>query len=165
MYIIRLKKKRRATRGHRFVYRMWYGDEMIYVNRTAQSLAPVFRRHFFAPCKQRPKIDLLQVTKIQYQEFATYADSALYVCYYRNKYKPRLNGGLWQKDRLSINLPLVHWNEWINEQLMARWREEAYLIKTHQKDLLKQRRREWKQQQIKEQQVKVPKFKLKKFNG
>lgn len=122
MYIIMLRKRRRSKSRNHVVYRIMYGDEIAYVGFTSQRLSAVLRRHFFGNHRQYIKVDVLKVTSILMQEHKTMADCAVYTTYYRNKFKPRLNGGQWQMDELSISLPKVRWREF-NSRSMERWRE------------------------------------------
>lgn len=154
MFIIKLKKRRVSKRGVRLVYSIWYEDGPVFFGKTASNLSDCLRRHFFAPNKSYPKIDVLQVTKVLVQRHKTISDCALYVCYYVNKYKSRYNYGKWQRDELSINLPRVKWRQF-NPKHMDRWREQKQYMNEHKLKETRQRRKEWRRQLIRDQQIQV----------
>ena len=63
------------------VYRIYYGDQIVYVGRTNQPLQDRIRGHLFAkPMHRTLNIDL--VSKVEYAEFNTEADMNLYEIYY-----------------------------------------------------------------------------------
>jgi excinuclease UvrABC nuclease subunit len=104
------------------IYRIWYGDKIVYLGRTRQNLQQRIRGHFFAKPRHR-KIDIFAVTKIDYAEFKTQADMYLYEIYYINKFKPPLNVDDVAKDELTISLPEVKWNLFRCD-LMDKWKEQ-----------------------------------------
>ena len=72
------------------LYKIYYGEELVYLGRTTQLLQDRIRNHLF----KRPmlkKIDINKVSKIEYAEFKTRADLYLYEIYYINLYKPIFN--------------------------------------------------------------------------
>ena len=104
------------------VYRVWYGDTLVYVGRTKQPLQDRIRGHLF----QRPMhrtIDIAQVTKIEYAEFKTEADMNLYEIYFILKEHPPLNVDDKAKDFPTVELPPVEWKEF-STMLWDKWTDE-----------------------------------------
>lgn len=104
------------------VYRVWYGDTLVYVGRTKQPLQDRIRGHLF----QRPMhrtIDIAQVTKIEYAEFKTEADMNLYEIYFILKEHPPLNVDDKAKDFPTVELPPVEWKEF-STRLWDKWTDE-----------------------------------------
>lgn len=104
------------------LYRIWYRNCLAYIGRTKQPLQARIRGNMFAKPMHRA-IDIHNVTKIEYAEFATEADMNLYEIYYINLWKPPLNVDDKARDNLSISLPdkewmefvPVHWEDWKKE--------------------------------------------------
>lgn len=104
------------------VYRVWYGDTLVYVGRTKQPLQDRIRGHLFQKPMHRT-IAIEQVTKIEYAEFETEADMNLYEIYFILKEHPPLNVDDKTRDFPTIDLPPVEWKEfktklwdkWVNE--------------------------------------------------
>lgn len=155
MYIIWCPKQRRTRYNNYKVFRIWYDNEVVYVGYTSQALATVLRRHFLKPNKQFMPIDIRKVTQIDMQIHKSRADAMLYAVYYRNKWKPRLNGGYWESDRLSINLPKVRWRVY-RSRLMDQWREQDALIRAGKKKELDKKRVQWRMERQRQQKLKVP---------
>lgn len=86
------------------LYKIYYGDELVYLGRTKQKLQDRLHGHFFKKPYHRV-INLLRVTKLEYAEFQSEADMFLYEIYYINKLKPLLNCDDCAKDELSVTLP------------------------------------------------------------
>ncbi len=104
------------------VYRVWYGNTLVYVGRTKQPLQDRIRGHLF----QRPMhrtIDIAQVTKIEYAEFKTEADMNLYEIYFILKEHPPLNVDDKAKDFPTVELPPVEWKEF-STRLWDKWTDE-----------------------------------------
>ena len=104
------------------VYRVWYGNALVYVGRTKQPLQDRIRGHLF----QRPMhrtIDIAQVTKIEYAEFKTEADMNLYEIYFILKEHPPLNVDDKAKDFPTVELPPVEWKEF-STRLWDKWTDE-----------------------------------------
>ena len=63
------------------VYRIYYGDQIVYVGRTNQPLQTRIRGHLFAkPMHRILSIDL--ISKVEFHEFDSEADMNLYEIYY-----------------------------------------------------------------------------------
>ncbi len=90
------------------LYRIWYGECLAYLGRTKQPLQARIRGHMFAKPMHRA-IDIHNVTKIEYTEFATEADMNLYEIYYINLWKPPLNVDDKARDELTISLTEKEW--------------------------------------------------------
>ena len=72
------------------IYRIWYGNCLVYVGRTKQPLQSRIRGHLFSkPMHRTVKIE--QVTKIEYAELGSEADMNLYEIYYILRLHPPLN--------------------------------------------------------------------------
>ena len=63
------------------LYRIFYGEHIVYVGRTKQPLQNRIRGHLFGKPMHR-KIDIEQVSRIEYAEFKTEADMNLYEIYF-----------------------------------------------------------------------------------
>lgn len=104
------------------LYRIWYGEKIVYLGRTRQNLQQRIRGHFFAKPRHR-KIDIFAVSKIDYAEFTTQADMFLYEIYYINKFKPPLNVDDVAGDKLTVCLPEVEWKTY-ECVLIDKWKEQ-----------------------------------------
>ena len=104
------------------IYRIFYGDFIVYVGRTKQPLQNRMRGHFFQKPMHRT-IDISQVTKIQYASLSTEADMNLYEIYYILKWHPPLNVDDKTKDYPTVFLPEVQWKDW-NAPIFDRWKTE-----------------------------------------
>lgn len=104
------------------VYRIYYGDCLVYVGRTKQPLRNRIRGHLFSKPMHRT-IDIEQVTKIEYAEFGSEADMNLYEIYFILKAHPPLNVDDKANDELSVSLPDVAWFEFTTH-LWEGWRQE-----------------------------------------
>lgn len=62
------------------IYKIYYGDCLIYIGRTKQDLAQRLRGHFFAKPMHRI-IDLQEDLRVEYAACATQADMYLYMGY------------------------------------------------------------------------------------
>lgn len=62
------------------LYRIWYGDVLVYLGRTKQPLQSRIHGHLFKKPMHR-SISINLVTKIEYAEFRTEADMNLYEIY------------------------------------------------------------------------------------
>ena len=72
------------------IYRIWYGDCLVYVGRTKQPLQSRIRGHLFNKPMHRT-VNIEQVTKIEYAELGSEADMNLYEIYYILRLHPPLN--------------------------------------------------------------------------
>ena len=104
------------------LYKIYYGEELIYLGRTAQLLQDRIRNHLFKKPGLK-KIDINKISKIEYAEFETRADMYLYEIYYINLYKPMLNKDDKARDELTVRLPDISFTEWTTP-LWEKWKEE-----------------------------------------
>ena len=104
------------------VYRVWYGDTLVYVGRTKQPLQDRIRGHLFQKPMHRT-IAIEQVTKIEYAEFQTEADMNLYEIYFILKWHPPLNVDDKTRDFPTVDLPPVEWREF-STKLWDKWVDE-----------------------------------------
>lgn len=104
------------------LYKIFYGNDIVYLGRTKQPLQNRIRGHLFKKPMHR-SININLVTKIEYAEFKTEADMNLYEIYFINLYKPTLNIDDKVKDNLTITLPDVEW-KLFNIPLWEKWKEE-----------------------------------------
>lgn len=112
-------KEVRLIKGY-ILYKIYYGDLLVYLGRTKQDLQQRIRGHFLSKPMHR-KIDIFNTTKIEYAQFETEADMYLYEVYYINKLHPPLNVDDRAKDNLTVELPDVEWNEFTCK-LMDKWK-------------------------------------------
>lgn len=118
-----MEKRVKPTRIQGFLlYRIYYGDNLVYIVRIKQPLENRLRGHFLAKPMQRT-IAIELVTKIQYASFRTEADMNLYEIYYILRLKPPLNVDDKTRDNLTVSLPEVEWHDWY-DPIMERWKEE-----------------------------------------
>lgn len=104
------------------LYRIYYGDTLVYLGRTRQALQTRIHEHLFKkPMARSLFID--QISKIEYTEFKSEADMNLYEIYFINLWKPPLNVDDKAKDALSVRLPEVTWSEF-STPLWNKWQQE-----------------------------------------
>lgn len=94
------------------LYRIWYGNNLVYLGRTKQPLQSRIHGHMFAAEMHRA-IDIHNVTKIEYVMLQTEADMNLYEIYFINLWKPSLNVDDKARDNLTISLPELNWKPFI----------------------------------------------------
>lgn len=104
------------------LYRIWYGGCLAYLGRTKQPLQARIRGHMFARPMHR-KIDIHNVTKIEYTQLQTEADMNLYEIYFINLWKPPLNVDDKARDNLTIVLPELDWKEFVPKN-WEQWKRE-----------------------------------------
>lgn len=104
------------------LYRFYYDDVIVYVGRTKQPLQDRIRGHLFGKPMHR-KIEIGQVSKIEYAQFQTEADMNLYEIYYILKFHPALNVDDKAKDSLTVELPEAEWQEY-RPHLWGKWLEQ-----------------------------------------
>ena len=104
------------------IYRIWYGDCLVYVGRTKQPLQSRIRGHLFSKPMHRT-INIEQATKIEYAELGSEADMNLYEIYYILRLHPPLNVDDKARDDLSVTLPELEWKEFTTP-LWEGWRQE-----------------------------------------
>jgi hypothetical protein len=105
-----------------FLYRIYYGDLLVYVGRTMQPLQDRIRGHLFKKPLHR-EIAIQHVTKIEYAQFETMADMYLFEIYFINLWKPPLNKDDKAGDRLTVSLPDVEWKEF-HTPLWEKWKRK-----------------------------------------
>lgn len=104
------------------LYKIYYGDTLVYLGRTRQPLKDRLRGHFFKSPLMRA-IDVTQVSKIEYAEFPTEADMFLYEIYFINLFKPALNVDDKAKDALTVTLPDVSFSVF-EDKIIYKWKNE-----------------------------------------
>lgn len=104
------------------LYRIYYGNMIIYIGRTKQDLQQRIRGHFFAKPMHR-KIDIFNTTKIEFAECKTEADLYVYEVYYINKFHPPLNVDDRSHDNLTIELPDIEWKSY-DCKLIEKWKSK-----------------------------------------
>lgn len=104
------------------LYRIFYGDNIVYLGRTKQPLQNRIRGHLFKKSMHR-SIYINHVSKIEYSEFKTEADMNLYEIYFINLWKPPLNIDDKTEDNLTISLPEVEW-KLFKTPLWDKWKRE-----------------------------------------
>lgn len=131
---------------NRFIlYKIWYGDCLVYLGRTKQPLQNRIRGHLFKKPMHRT-IFIDQVTKIEYAEFQSEADMNVYEVYFINLYKPPLNCADKANDDLHIQLPDVEWKIFTTH-LWDKWKsdlehsDDVYRLKQQEKSALLELRR------------------------
>lgn len=104
------------------LYRIFYGEEIVYLGRTMQPLQNRIRGHLFKKPLHR-EICIDQVSKIEYATFKSQADMYLYEIYLINLWKPKLNKDDKAFDELTFRLPDVEWNLFTTP-LWDKWKKE-----------------------------------------
>lgn len=104
------------------IYRIWYGDILVYLGRTKQPLQSRIHGHLFKKPMHR-SISINLVTKIEYAEFQTESDMNLYEIYFINLWKPPLNIDDKCKDELTVHLPDIEWKIFTTP-LWDKWERE-----------------------------------------
>lgn len=103
------------------LYRVFYGEHIVYIGRTKQPLQNRIRGHLFSKPMHRT-IDINQVTKIEYAALQTEADMNLYEIYYILTEHPPLNVDDKTRDFPTVSLPSLTWSEF-RTPLWEKWRE------------------------------------------
>lgn len=121
-----------------FIYKIYYGNELVYIGRTKQELINRMRAHM------TKELDVVLinpdlVTKIEYADCKTEADMCLYELYYINTFHPRLNTDSNTNDNLTVSLPELKFTEFYFKPQLDKWKKEK-------------RNKEEKQQLINQQQ-------------
>jgi hypothetical protein len=112
------------------VYKVYYGDNLVYIGRTKQRLIDRMRMHFFGN-PMVPKLNIFDVSKIEYALFLTECDQFVYEVYLINLYQPCLNSHDLGNDSLTIYLPEPEFYIWENN-IFDKWKDKRieYLIDT-----------------------------------
>lgn len=131
--------------GNFTLYRIFYGDELVYLGRTTQALQDRIRAHLFKIPLIR-ELDIEKITKIEYSTFNTMADMYLYEVYFINLWHPKLNRDDKASDNLTISLPDVEWSIFTTH-LWEKWKDEINkrnkefeVQKAKEKELLEQKK-------------------------
>lgn len=104
------------------LYRIYYGETLVYLGRTKQPLQNRIRGHLFKKAMHR-SIEINLVTKIEYAEFKSEADMNVYEVYFINLWKPPLNVDDKCNDNLSVTLPDVEWKKF-ETHLWEKWKKD-----------------------------------------
>lgn len=134
------RRKRKPISGFHIVYRIFYDGKVVYVGRSTMDMAKILSRHF-SGSKGYVPIDILRVSKIDYQEHLSNADAIVYQAYYINLYKPAMNGHNKSRDALTIHLMETGWTEY-NGYLWDRWTRDAIKRKEKEHERYLERRKE-----------------------
>lgn len=142
------------------LYRIYYGNTLIYLGRTKQPIQNRIRGHLFKKPMHR-SMDIELVTKIEYATFHTEADMNLYEIYFINLWKPPLNIDDKCYDNLTVSLPDVEWNLF-ETHLWDKWKaeikkkENAYCMRKNEKaaqfELKRVMRKKWHKGEISEEE-------------
>lgn len=108
------RRKRRSDRRP-LVFRIWYGDEIVYVWYTSKYLTTALRNVFFGV---HQRVDVTKVTKVDYQGKRSLADAAVYAMYYKHLFNPTLQ--YVSPGPLTIHLKQYKWTEFTSP-VFARW--------------------------------------------
>ena len=120
------------------LYRIYYGEHLVYVGRTKQPLQNRIRGHLFAKPMHRT-IAIEQVSRIEYAEFKTEADMNLYEIYFILKWHPPLNVDDKTRDYPTVELPPVEWRRFVTP-LWGKWLQQiAENASEHEKMLRRYR--------------------------
>lgn len=116
------------------LYKIYYGNDLVYFGRTHQELVDRIRGHLFKVPGLKT-IDIEMVSKIEFTQLNTEADMFIYEIYYINKYKPIFNKDDKACDEMSVKLPELIFKEW-KTPLWEKWKEEIKVQKeNHNKEL------------------------------
>lgn len=120
------------------LYRIFYGETLVYVGRTKQPLQDRIRGHLFGKAMHR-KIAIEQVTRIEYAAFKTEADMNLYEIYFILKWHPPLNVDDKTRDYPTVELPDVEWTEF-RTPLWGKWHQQIMDATTEHEKMLRRYR-------------------------
>ena len=104
------------------LYRIYYGDRIVYLGRTTQPLQARIRCHLFKKPMLR-ELGIDQVSKIEFATFKSQSDMYLYEIYFINLWKPELNKDDKASDALTVTLPEVEW-KLFSTPLWDKWKKE-----------------------------------------
>ena len=143
-----------------YLYRIYYGDQLVYLGRTNQKLQDRIRGHLFKKPMHR-SIYIEHVTKIEYAEFTSRADRNIYEIYFINLWKPTLNIDDKVRDKVTIRLPDVEWKPF-ETPLWEKWKKELekkddrFQMKEAEKkakqELIRMMRKKWHAGEITEEE-------------
>ena len=140
------------------LYRIYYGDHIVYLGRTMQPLQNRIRGHLFKKPMHR-EISIDMVSKIEYATFQTQSDMNVFEVYFINLWKPPLNKDDKASDALTFSLPEVEW-KLFETSLWEKWKAEIHRKDDEEEALRKARadaerrkremRRKWRDGEISE---------------
>lgn len=113
------------------LYKIYYGNELVYIGRTKQELQYRLRNHFFGGNAITKKLDIIQTSFIEYCLCNSEADMNLLEIYLICKYKPILNKDDKPKDDLTIYIQEPKFYNYYHP-LLDKWKEKQieHLIDT-----------------------------------
>lgn len=120
------------------LYKIFYGERLVYLGRTKQQLQDRIRGHLLKQPKLR-EISIDLVTRIEYAEFKTEADMNLYEIYFILTLRPPLNRDDKAADYPTVSLPEVEWRTF-NTHLWTSWRAKVKDKDAHADSLQKLRK-------------------------
>lgn len=108
------------------LYKIYYNKQkpfLAYIGRTRNDLTQRLRHHFYGHVLQK-KLDIAQVSHIEYAEFATTADMFVTEIVLINQCKPPLNVDDKAHDELTLNIDLagIEWQPWNKPHLIEKWK-------------------------------------------
>ena len=111
------------------LYKIYYmdaagNDMLVYLGRTNQPLQNRLRGHLFNK-PMHCKLEIDQISRIEYAEFSTEADMNLYEIYYILTLKPPLNVDDKTRDYPTVKLPDVPFQPF-QPPLWGKWREQIH---------------------------------------
>lgn len=128
---------RPANFGGFTLYRIYYGDCIVYLGRMMQPLQNRIRGHLFKKPMHRA-ICIDQVSRIEYATFQSEADMYLYEIYFINLWHPALNRDDKAADQLTVSLPEVEWKVF-ETPLWEKWKSEIAAADAAYADRLSQK--------------------------
>lgn len=105
------------------LYKIYYGDELVYVGRTKQELKQRLRNHFFGGNAMTKKLDILRTSRIEYHICESEADMNLLEVYLICLWKPVLNKDDKPHDNLTIYLPEPQFYQYF-DPIIDKWKEK-----------------------------------------
>lgn len=124
------------------VYRMFYGDAVVYVGRTRQPLQTRMHSHFHKSAYTM-LLDINYISRIEYCQLKSAADMAVAEVYFINKMHSDLNKDDHMKDELTFSIPeldALEWHEFLPSN-WDKWKEEFKDIHpTKRKNRMKNKR-------------------------
>lgn len=128
-----------SQKKRHILYRIYYGDHIVYVGRTNQPLSTRIRGHLFAKPMHR-KLDINLVSCVDYHVFESEADMNLYEIYYILKLHPPLNVDDKTKDFPTVSLPAPEFKK-AEFPLWDKWKQQLVLKETEMVSKLSEERR------------------------
>lgn len=106
------------------LYKIYYGNELVYIGRTSQDLIDRLRLHFFGKPMVK-KLDIIETTRIEYSICDSEADMFVMEIYLIALYKPRINKDDKPHDDLSSHLYLPEPKFYpYHHSLLDKWKEK-----------------------------------------